>query len=240
MTIGYDTGEWKTIVANVIGDDNVGALVNTWLLLSLNQLGMRNPNVFRKIHVNKAIVATENTIYTYPTLSTAPHIFGIAAVNLLDASDIQDDAGWLRRTTLERIWMAEDQSRIASEIRRPWFWAPAGVVLEDFDAQTGDDGKLGFRIYPQPTGGAYSTRKIRVTYYEFPLKADASDATIDVEGSLAKKAVFEGLMRYVYLYVGDVPGYLIARAEQRKALSRLRTSFGSIAGRKTAVAGGRQ
>lgn len=238
--IGYTTGEYKTIVANILGNDNIGTFIDTWLTLSSRQIAVRNPNLLRKYRVDLTISSSADAQYVYPSVAASPPVFGIVGVNLLDENDDEDDAGWLTRTTLDKIWAMENKARISSELRRPYYWAPSGIVLENFDSQTGDDGKLSFRIYPQPTAAPYAGRKLRVSYYLYPPLADVSgDSTIGAEWAQAKKAMLEGLLRYAYLYNSDIPGYLVARAEQRKALKRMRTAFSSAAGRRGTLGGGR-
>lgn len=161
----------------------------------------------------------ENTTVTVGTTAYACHDVGVRAfsinsVEMLDASDEPEDANPLEEVTLDQLFAMMHMKTTSSEDRRPYWWANCGVSSDNTD-------RISFMIYPQATGGTYSTRKMRVNYYQIPQDL-ADDTEYAATQNLMMKATWEGVMRYAWLRNGDKAAYIAAEAEYQRSVQNAR------------------
>lgn len=234
-TMSFTAGDIHETIKDFLGNDNIETEVYTWLTLANRNVSLLFPWLLGIDEFLVPTTGTINQVYGLP-LASRDKAYLLHEVSLLDENDVEEDWGRMRNTTLLEIWQREHRKTITSEIRQPEIWASAGVVLDDFSSQDGDDGYLGFRIWPQPTSGQFVGRNMKV--YALVIEDDFSSSSgTSLNLEQARKLILDAALRYAHLYVEDKGGYLISRAEFNRHKEDLKKSFRGASGSRARFGG---
>lgn len=230
----YDTSDIIRIVRSYLGDQVPNAQIFTWINYTQRQLSLRCFGTFNRL--SEVIDMTANIDHKYYPVG---NIVQLSTVILLDSDDssISREVGELDKVPLINIWEKMHAQHVGAELRVPTHWATAGVRLQA--PNTGPSGcEPQFMIYPQPTSGVYTTRKLKVYGYGWEDDVSLVSHSRNLMENLRRTFV-EGVLRFAYLYVSDHFGYYTARAEYDRGIADFIGSYGASSARKRNITVGR-